>query len=140
MKRDPLRTMLRIRQSALDEAQTAVAAAYAAERGALSRVEEATAALAREMGEAMNLAAGDEAVESFARWLPVGRGILKRAHDGQRDATATLDRTRAVLALARSGVRAVESLMEQRQREQALEEGRREQRVLDEAGGRRSVG
>ena len=136
MKRDPLHTILRVRQSTLEEAQKAVANAYRVERDASARTEAASAALDQEMLSATNLAGGDEAVETFARWLPVGRGILKRAHDAQREATTTLDQARAILALARSGVRTVETLIEQRQAEQQLEENRREQRVLDEAGTR----
>ncbi len=136
MKRDPLHTILRVRQSTLEEAQKAVAQAYRVERDAAVRTEAASAALDYEMRAATNLAGGDEAVETFARWLPVGRGTLKRAHDAQRDATAALDQARAVLALARSGVRTVETLIEQRQTEQRLEDSRREQRILDEAGRR----
>ncbi len=137
MKRDPLGTMLRVRQSTLDEAQKAVAEAYRAERDAFDRAEAAAAALEREMQVATSLAGGDEAVETFARWLPVGRRTLKQAHDAQRDATAMLDQARAILALARSGVRTVESLIEQRRAEQQLEDNRRDQRALDELGSRR---
>lgn len=139
MKRDPLQTMLRVRQSALDEAQKAVADAYRLEQDALLRAEEAAHALEHEMKAASSLTAGDDAVEMFARWLPVGRSALRRAHDEQQQTTTALDRARAVLALARSGVRAVETLMEQRQQERVLEEGRRDQRILDEAGCRQPV-
>ena len=137
MKRDPLSTMLRVRQSTLDEAQKAVAEAYSVERDAFDRAEAAAAALEQEMRAAMSLAGGDDAVETFARWLPVGRRALKQAHDAQRDATAMLDQARAILALARSGVRTVESLIEQRREEQQLEDNRRDQRALDEVGHRR---
>ncbi len=138
MKRDPLGTMLRVRQSTLDEAQKAVADAYRMERDASDRAEAASAALEQEMQAAMSLAGGDDAVETFARWLPVGRRALKQAHDAQREATAMLDQARAVLALARSGVRTVESLIEQRRAEQQLDQNRRDQGTLDEAGSRRS--
>lgn len=137
MKRDPLHTILRVRQSTLEEAQKAVASAYRVERDASIHTEAASAALDQEMRAATNLASGDEAVETFARWLPVGRGTLKQAHDAQREATMSLDQARAVLALARAGVRTVETLIEQRQAERQLEDNRREQRALDETGTRR---
>ena len=137
MKRDPLGTMLRVRQSALDEAQKAIADAYRREREASDRAEAAAAALDQEMRAAPSLTGGDDAVETFARWLPTGRRALRQAHDAQRDATAVLDQARAVLALARAGVRAVELLMEQRRAEQRLEDDRRDQRMLDEVAGRR---
>ena len=136
MKRDPLHTILRVRQSTLEEAQKAVANAYRVERDASVRAEAASAALDYEMRMATNLAGGDEAVEMFARWLPVGRGTLKQAHDAQREATTSLDQVRAVLTLARAGVRTVETLIEQRHAEQQLENNRREQRTLDETGAR----
>ena len=137
MKRDPLGTMLRVRQSVLDEAQRAIAEAYRMERDATDRAEAASAALEQEMQAAMSLTGGDEAVETFARWLPTGRRAIKQARDAQRDATAVLDQARAVLTLARSGVKVVETLIEQRRAEQRLEDNRRDQRVLDEAAGRR---
>ena len=137
MKRDPLGTMLRVRQSVLDEAQKAVADAYRLERDASDRADAASAALEREMRAAMSLTGGDEAVETFARWLPTGRRAIKQAHDAQRDATAVLDQARAVLTLARSGVKAVETLIEQRRAEQRLEDNRRDQRVLDETASQR---
>ena len=138
MKRNPLQTLLQIRQATLDEAQQAVADAYRLELGASRQSDAASAALDREMKTAMNLAGGDDAVETFARWLPIGRRALKQAHDAQRVATAALDRARAIMSLARSGVRTVELLMEQQRMKQSLEEDRREQRVLDEVGSRSS--
>lgn len=139
MKRDPLQTMLRVRQSALDEAQKAVADAYRLEQDALLRAEVAARALEQEMTAATNLTVGDDAVETFARWLPIGRNTLRHAHDERQQATTALDRARAILALARSGVRAVETLTEQREQERRVEEGRRDQRILDEAGCRQVV-
>ena len=136
MKRDPLRTMLRIRKATLDEAQKAVADAYVAERDACARADAATAALEHEMKAAISLVGGDEAVETFARWLPVGRRTLAQARDAQRTTTAELDRARALLGLARAAVAAVESMIEQHQVARHLEEGRREQLLMDEAGRR----
>ncbi len=132
MRRDPLQAMLRIRQSALDQAQAALAAAYAAEREATQRVREATEALELETRAAGSLAAGDEAVENFARWLPLGRRRISDAQQAQHEATVSLDRLRAVLALARAGVRTVEALIEERRREQQRLAMRKEQHAIDE--------
>ena len=137
MKRDPLRTMLRIRKATLDEAQKAVAEAYQKERDAGARAQAAAASLEHEMKAATSLVGGDEAVETFARWLPVGRRMLAQARDAQSMATTELDRARAVLGLARAAVGAVESLIEQRGVEARVEEGRKEQLILDELGRRR---
>lgn len=134
MKRDALVAILRVRQSTLDEAQKVIADAYDAEQAASLRAQAAAEALSRELDAAMRLSGGDDAVESFARWLPVGRQSLQHAHDTQRDATTELDRARAVLSLARAGVRAVETLMEQRLQEKQKERNRREQLILDDSG------
>ena len=139
MKRDPLKTLLRIRQATLDDAQKAVSQAYRAEQDAARLADEAGEALAHEMRIAMKLDGNDDAVETFARWLPVGRKAIKRANDAQRDATAELDHARAILALARSGVRTVETLAEKRQEECRQQEGRRAQHALDETGARRTT-
>ena len=128
--------MLRIRKAALDEAQKAVADAYARERDACTRTDAAAAALEHEMRSATNLVGGDEAVETFARWLPIGRRTLAQARDAQRAATTELDRARVVLGLARIAVSAVEALIERRQAEERLEEGRREQLLRDEVSRR----
>ena len=139
MKREPLKTLLQIRQATLDDAQKSVAEAYRAEQDALRLADEAGNALAHEMRLAMDLGGSADAVETFARWLPFGKRALKQAHDAQRDATAKLDHARAVLTLARSGVRTVETLSEQRRDEQRIQDGRRDQRALDEAGRHRTT-
>ena len=136
MKRDPLRTMLRIRQATLDEAQKAVSEAYVREQEAEGRADAAADALDREMKAATSLVGGDEAVETFARWLPIGRRALAQAREAQKAATADLDRARAVLGLARAAISAVESLIEQRTIQQRLEDSRKEQLLLDEVGSR----
>lgn len=134
MTRDPLGTLLRIRQTTLDDARKAVAEAYGDERRASSRAEQAGDALASELRLAMNLEGGDDVVETFARWLPLGRQAIRLAHEAQRDATNRLDHTRAVMNLARSGVRTVETLIEQRDQLARQHADHREQRQLDEVG------
>jgi flagellar export protein FliJ len=137
MKRDPLGTLLRVRQSTLDDARKAVAEAYRVERQASDRTEQAGDVLASEMRLALKLEGGDDAVETFARWLPLGRHAIRQAHKVQHDATTRLDHARAVLNLARSGVRTVETLIDQRDQMMRQQSDHREQRLLDEAGARK---
>lgn len=139
MKRDPLGTLLRIRQTTLDDARKAVAEAYREESQASDRTERAGDVLASEMRLAMNLDGGDDAVETFARWLPLGRHAVRQAHEAQRNATARLDHTRAILNLARSGVRTVETLIEQRDQVARQKSDYREQSLLDELGARKHL-
>lgn len=137
MTRDPLGTLLRIRQSTLDDARKAVTEAYREERQASNRSEQAGDVLASELRLAMNLDGGDDAVETFARWLPVGRQAIRLAQAAQQDATTRLDHARAILNLARSGVRTVETLIEQRDQTARQQSDHHEQRLLDEAGARK---
>lgn len=137
MSRDPLAALLRIRQAALDDAQTVSSNAYHAEQQAIEAVRQATETLELEMREASSLTAGDEAVEAFARWLPIGRKQVADAHVRQREATAVLDQVRTILILARSAVGAVESMIENKRQEKLVLENRREQAELDELAGRR---
>ncbi len=74
-------------------------------------------------------------MEMLARCLPTGRGAIEQAHDAQRDATAVLDEARAVPTLARSEVRAVGTLIEQRGAKKQSEENRRDQGVSDNVSG-----
>jgi flagellar protein FliJ len=137
MTRTPLRTLLRVRRASLDDAQKEVAERYRAEQEAGRRAEAAGEALSQEMRTALDPATGDDAVERFARWLPLGRAALQRAHADHQAATAELDRARAVLGLARAAVRTVELTIEKRDAELARERQRREQLAADEAGSRR---
>ncbi|MCQ8279943.1 flagellar export protein FliJ [Acetobacteraceae bacterium KSS8] len=137
MSRDPLLSLLRFRQSAVDEAQKALAEAYRVEQEAIAAVRRATETLELEMREASSLTAGDDAVEAFARWLPVGRKDVADAHARQREATTNLDQLRAVMTLARASVRAVEALMEKKAQIAAQHQKQKEQAELDEFAMRR---
>lgn len=138
MTRDPLQALLRARQTAVDDAQKVVAEAYHMEQEAIEAVRQATESLELEMREASSITAGDETVEAFARWLPVGRKRIAQAHARQRDATSTLDQVRTILVLARSGVCAVETVIQKKRDEKAIALGRREQAELDEFSARRT--
>ncbi|MBE7210020.1 MAG: hypothetical protein INR65_03285 [Gluconacetobacter diazotrophicus] len=134
-RRDPLATLLRLRQTTLDETRKAVAEAHRAEQDAGALLEQAERALGVEARAALSLVHGDEQVESYARWLPIGRRAVERAHGQHRTATVELDRARAMLALARAGFRAVEKQVEARDAAEAEREGRQDQRAADEVAG-----
>lgn len=130
---DPLAALLRLRRTTLDEMQRKVATAYDAEREAGIMVDAAGRALEQEARAAMSLSAGDETVETYARWLPVGRRAHQRALDAERAASAELDRARAMLVLARAEVRTVELQIEARTRANAARMERRDRDAADEA-------
>ena len=91
------------------------------------------AGLEREADAARSLLAGDETVEAYARWLPIGLRAVEQARDAQHAANAELDRVRAMLTLCRTEVQAVETQIEAVSRAESRERGRRDQLAADEA-------
>ncbi len=136
MSDNTLVTLLRIRQSSLDDAKRAVAAALRQQQMMQARSEAESRRFAEESAAALDLASGDEAVDAFARWLPIGRGAVESAREAEQEAVGELDRARIVLGLARAAHRSVELLIEKRTHETELLQGRKSQQVMDEIGSR----
>jgi flagellar export protein FliJ len=136
MKPDALATLLRIRRANLDDAERAVGQALAHQQSMQSRCEAEEASYAAETLAALDLANGDEAVDAFARWLPVGRKVVALARAAEQDASAEVDRTRVLLGLARAAHRSVKALIEKRNEEAAHEQERKAQHVMDDLAGR----
>ncbi len=136
MSGDTLATLLRVRRNNLDEAQRAVADALRLQQQAQARRESEQTRYAEETVAALDLACGDEAVDAFARWLPVGRKAIEAACLAEQEACGEVDRSRVVLGLARAAHRAVELLMEKRNEEERLLHERKAQQEMDDLGGR----
>ncbi len=136
MSGDSLATLLRIRRNHLDEAQRAVADALRVQQQAQARREAEETRYAAETVAALDLAHGDEAVDAFARWLPVGRRAIETAGLAEQEACGEVDRARVVLGLARAAHRAVELLVEKRREEEGQRRDRKAQQEMDDIGGR----
>jgi flagellar protein FliJ len=132
MSRDALATLLRIRRSNLDDAQRAVADALREQQLMQGRREAEEARYAQETAAALDLAAGDEAVDAFARWLPVGRKAIQAARAAEQEASGEVDRARIVLGLARAAHRSVELLAEKRAEEARRVQDRKAQQAMDD--------
>ncbi len=132
MSRDPLATLLRIREAALDEAKQHVANALAREHAAALRLADEEAALSRETAAAVSPAEGDACVDAFARWLPVGRKAIATAQATHHAASAAVDQARIVLTLSRAAHRSVETLIEKHRGVADREAGLRLQREIDD--------
>lgn len=134
MTRDPLNTLLRLRNATLDGAKQALADGLAAERRAIDAEHAARDTMRREEDAATSLDAGDGAVEAFAAWVPRGRQAIGLATVERDSRAADLVAVRAKLALARADVEAIASLLETRAAAALTEENRRSQAELDELG------
>jgi len=129
---DTLATLLRVRRGHLDEAQRIVAEALERQQSRQRAREEEESRYAAEVTAALDLASGDEVVDAFARWLPLGKKALEAARSAEREAACDVDRARVALGLTRAAHRAVELLVETRQQEARLGEQRRDQHALDD--------
>lgn len=134
MMRDPLRTLLRLRNAALDAAKQALADGLLAERRAIDAEHAARDTMRTEEASAMSLDAGDGAVEAFAAWMPRGRQAIRLATAERDRRAAHLVGVRAKLALARAGVEAIASVLDGRACVVRAGESRKGQAELDEAG------
>ncbi len=137
MTRDPLQTLLRLRQTELDSARTDLVARQEQAEQAIARAKAADAAIAREMAAASRLEAGDGAVEAFGLWLKQGRADSAAARLRAEHAEAEVVQARALLAGARAAVEVVEKLLEQRAAARQVAAAKRQQEMLDEVGQRR---
>lgn len=135
---DPLDTVLRIRRVTVDDAKRELAALLQAEDAAQADADAAEARIAQEGVAAADLAVGDDAVEAYATWLPVGRAqaaAARAAHDRVRCEVAM---ARAALTVARGAAEAAQQLLDTRAGERMREVERRSQAEMDEIAGRRS--
>ncbi len=131
-----LSTLLRVRRNHLDEAQRVVGDMLGVQRQAQARREAAQSLYAAETLAALDLTQDDEAVNAFARWLPVGRGAIEAAAQAEQEAAAEVDRARVVMGLTRAAHRAVELLVQTRGEERRRLQEQNSQRELDEFRGR----
>jgi flagellar export protein FliJ len=136
MKSDPLRALLRLRRLTADQARRQLADCLRAESEAERAVAALDAEIAHETEVATSLAGGDAEVEAYAAWLRRIRPAQLAARAAEATTVAETTETRAVLAMARAAVRAVEELLAQRGAEERMVAERLAQREIDEVAQR----
>lgn len=136
MRDEPLRTLLRLRRLALDEARQTFAACLEQEGTEAGRVRRIERSIQEETDRASSLDGNDVTVETFARWLRRIRVEQEAAEWALREAETRTAEARVVLSASRQAVEAVETEIERRDALERQEGTRREQRMLDEIGGR----
>ena len=135
---DPLATVLRLRRLTVDDAKRSLAAVLRAEEAAQVKAEAAEGSIDAEATVASDLSRGDEAVEAFAAWLPVGRLQAAAARAEHEQLRLEVALARAGLTVARAAAEAADALVARRAAERAAEMARREQASQDEIAGRRA--
>jgi flagellar export protein FliJ len=136
MKHDPVKSLLRLRQTAVDQARCQLAECLRAETDAEAAIAAIEAAIAREMDAATSLAGDDAEVEAFAAWLRRMRPHEQAAHAAREAAEAATSEARAVLGAARAAVRAAEAVLEKNTAAIQAEAARKAQAQIDEVAGR----
>ena len=134
MRTDRIARLLRLRRQTATEAKQALAAALATESLASRVVEAATVRIALEAELALGDTSGDLAVETYIKWLPVGRRVLANADLGRTRAMEDVMLARAALSTALSSERAAERAMADALAAEAGQRERRETALLDEVG------
>lgn len=133
---DPLATVLRIRRVTVDDARRALGEALRAADKMLEQAEAADKAIAAEGEIAADLEAGDNAVEAFAAWLPIGRARAHAAREACERAQSEVAKARAALTVARAAAEAADALLQRRRADAASQVARRVQADMDEIAGR----
>jgi hypothetical protein len=134
MRPDPLRTALRLRQLALEEARRSLAICLAEESAAERDAAAAEAEIAREIAAASELSADDAPVDALAAWLPGARRRAADARARHETAQANTSVVRAALAASRAATEAAEELLAQREAQRRAQAERRTQAEMDESG------
>jgi len=136
MRDEPLRTLLRVRRLALDEARLTLASCVATETAAAAAIRDIEDEIRRETERASSLDTGDAVVEAFALWLRRVRDQQTRTAAALREAEERTHEARAVLTACRAAVEAVETEIARRDEVRRQEAARVEQRSVDEAASR----
>ena len=129
---DPIDAILRIRRLTVDDARRGLAALLQAEGAANSRLKAAEALVIEEAEIAADLAGGDDRVEAFAAWLPVGRARTAAARADVEQLQLEVARGRAALVSARAAAESAENLLTRRAAQLSEGLARREQASMDE--------
>ncbi len=137
--RDALDVVLRIRRVTEDDAKRGLAALLQAEEAARAKADDAEARIAQEGAAAASLAGGDEVVEAYANWLPVGRAFAAAARANCEKIRCDVSVARAALAAARAAAEAAAELLADRAAERAQAAERRSQAAMDEVAARRAA-
>ena len=134
--REPLETVRWHRQRAIDDVRQSLAASLAAASSADAEARTAERSIEAEATRASDTSGDDNLVEAFAAWLPGARHRVAQARALQERHEAEANRHRAELAICRTAMEAIETLINNRKAEASAIENRREQHALDEAAAR----
>lgn len=136
MPHDPLKTLLRVRNLAVEDGRRGLALSLDAANVAALALREAEMAIVRETERASDASGGDQLVEAFAAWLPGARRRVTQALFWQDRQDAEVARCRADLTACRQALESLQQLCADRQAVEDEAAARQEAQMLDEAASR----
>ena len=135
-----LQPLLRLRRLAQDQAKRGLAESLRVECEAEAAVVAIQKDIARETEAATDLAGDDANVEAYGNWLRSVRPKQRAAEAAEVAAEAETAEARAVLAMSRAAVRAVEEILARHAEGENRNAERRAQHALDEVAQRSGKG
>lgn len=132
-----LQALIRLRQTEVDQAKTALAEAVGKENAALDLVEKRRALIESEQERAVS---GQVSMDDFRVWLPAGRDAVEQAQKALSAARQVSDQAREVLIQANAAQKAAQAIMDRRLEEEAETRARREQTEIDDLSRRNRMG
>ncbi|QEO16904.1 flagellar FliJ family protein [Acetobacter vaccinii] len=124
-----LQALIRLRKTEVEQARSAMAAALAHEQAAIDHTE---AQRARIVSERAAIDSGGATMDDFRSWFPLGREAVQKALMQQHSAEAETEQARKVLMEANGALKAAETLLETRLKEEKDLRERREMAEIDD--------
>lgn len=132
-----LQALIRLRQTEVDQAKTALAEAVGKENAALALVERRRALIESEQERVVS---GQVSMDDFRVWLPAGRDAVEQAQKTLFAARQVSDQAREALIQANAAQKAAQAIMDRRLEEEAETRARREQTEIDDLSRRNTMG
>jgi hypothetical protein len=130
MPKRSLKTLLKVRNSTVKQAQVALADALAVEQAAAAEEARLTSAIRRELEAAAASDTDDAAVEAVGRWLPAAQERQHTAEIRRQAAESGTARARAALSAARTAEKIVKAMIAADQDEERAKRERKGQAEL----------
>ncbi|GAB6969147.1 hypothetical protein JCM25156A_31860 [Komagataeibacter kakiaceti JCM 25156] len=124
-----LQALIRLRQTEVDQAKSALSEAMSRENAAIAQVERQRALIESEQVKAVS---GQVAMDDFRAWLPAGKEAVERARQALIPVRQASDQAREALIQANAAQKAAQAIMDRRLAEEKETLARREQAEIDD--------
>ncbi|MCE2576810.1 flagellar FliJ family protein [Komagataeibacter sp. FNDCR2] len=131
-----LQALIRLRQTEVDQAKSALSEAMGKENAAIAHVERQRALIESERVKA---ASGQVSMDDFRVWLPSGKEAVQQAEHALIAVRQVSDQAREALIQANAAQKAAQAIMDRRLEEEKETLARREQAEIDDLSRRNKM-